>query len=89
MPTGLATPSAVAAARRPPSPSGVGRLVSSDSIEAGGFTPMAMITVGYPRKVEELPEALRKREPAPRQRRAVSEIAFTGRWNEPYKAGKV
>ncbi len=47
MPTGLATPSAVEAARRPPSPSGVGRLVSSDSIEAGGFTPGAVIGERY------------------------------------------
>lgn len=52
-----------------------------------GFTPMAMIAVGYPGSVEDLPEAHRERELAPRQRRAVSEIAFAGRWNEPVRTG--
>jgi len=48
MPTGLATPSAVEAARRSPAPSsGVGRLASSDSIEVGGFTPGAVIGERY------------------------------------------
>ncbi len=49
-----------------------------------GFTPMVMIAIGYPGKVEELPEALRERELATRHRRPLSEIAFAGHWNEPY-----
>ncbi len=49
-----------------------------------GFTPMAMIAVGYPGNAEELPEKLRDRELAPRRRRPLSEIAFAGRWNQPY-----
>ncbi|HEY7112636.1 MAG TPA: serine/threonine-protein kinase, partial [Thermoanaerobaculia bacterium] len=46
LPTGLATPSVAAAARRAPS-SPVGRLASSDSIEAGGFTPGTMLAERY------------------------------------------
>jgi serine/threonine-protein kinase len=48
MPTGLATPSAVEAARRrSPSSAPVGRLVSSDAIEAGGFTPGTVLAERY------------------------------------------
>ena len=47
MPTGLATPSAMEAARQRSPSSGVGRLVSSDSIEVGGFTPGAVIAERY------------------------------------------
>lgn len=50
-----------------------------------GYTPMAMIAIGYPGKVEDLPEKLRERELAPRQRKPLPKIAFAGRWNEPYK----
>jgi nitroreductase len=49
-----------------------------------GFTPMAMIAVGYPGDPDELPPKLRERERAPRQRRPIEEIAFAGRWNRPY-----
>ncbi len=48
MPTGLATPSvAEAARRRSPSSSPVGRLASSDSIDAGGFTPGLVLAERY------------------------------------------
>jgi hypothetical protein len=48
MPTGLATPSvAEAARRRSPSSAPVGRLVSSDVIEAGGFTPGTVLDERY------------------------------------------
>lgn len=49
MATDLATPSAVAAARRrsPSSSSGVGRLASSDSIDTGGFTPGTVLAERY------------------------------------------
>jgi hypothetical protein len=47
-PTGLASPSlAAAAARRSPSSSPVGRLASSDSIGAGGFTPGSVLAERY------------------------------------------
>jgi hypothetical protein len=47
MATALATPSVEQAARRPRSGSGVGRLASSDSIDAGAFTPGTVIADRY------------------------------------------
>jgi serine/threonine-protein kinase len=48
MPTGLATPSVERAARRrTPSSAPVGRLVSSDAIAAGGFTPGSVLVERY------------------------------------------
>ena len=49
-----------------------------------GFTPMAMIAVGYPGDPEELPPRLRDRENALRLRRPIEEIAFAGRWEQPF-----
>ncbi len=47
LPTNLASPSVAEAARRPASASKVGRLASSDSIPAGGFTPGAILAERY------------------------------------------
>ena len=48
LPTGLATPSVEEAAkRRSPSSAPVGRLASSDAIEAGGFTPGTVLAERY------------------------------------------
>jgi eukaryotic-like serine/threonine-protein kinase len=48
LPTNLASPSvAEAAQRRSPPSSRVGRLASSDSVQAGGFTPGAMLAERY------------------------------------------
>jgi serine/threonine-protein kinase len=47
LPTNLASPSVAEAARRPASSSRVGRLASSDSIQAGGFTPGAVLAERY------------------------------------------
>ena len=47
LPTNLASPSVAEAARRPISASKVGRLASSDSIPAGGFTPGAILAERY------------------------------------------
>jgi Protein kinase domain len=47
MATALATPSVERAARRPPSGSGVGRLASFDSIDAGAFTPGTVVADRY------------------------------------------
>jgi serine/threonine-protein kinase len=47
MPTNLASPSVAEAARRPASSSRVGRLASSDSIQAGGFTPGVVLAERY------------------------------------------
>lgn len=47
-----------------------------------GFTPIAMIAIGYPYpgRPEELDEKLRGRELAPRERKTIGEIAFAGKW---------
>jgi nitroreductase len=51
-----------------------------------GFTPMAMIAIGYPLagSLENLDEKLRQKELAPRTRKPAAEIAFSGSWNIPY-----
>lgn len=43
---------------------------------------MAMIAVGHPGAVEQLPEALREREQASRQRKPLAQIAFAGAWGQ-------
>ena len=43
---------------------------------------MAMIAVGHPAPVEALPEALRERERAPRERKPLTQIVFEGGWNQ-------
>ena len=48
-----------------------------------GNTPLAMIAVGYPGRIEDLSEELAKRETAPRTRKPVEEWAFSGTWNIP------
>jgi nitroreductase len=45
-----------------------------------GFEPYAAIAIGYPGPADALPEDLRAREQAPRQRRAVADFAFFGGW---------
>jgi hypothetical protein len=47
MPTGLATPSVAAAARRSPSDSPVGRIASSPSLDGGGFSPGTILGERY------------------------------------------
>jgi nitroreductase len=51
-----------------------------------GFTPIAMIALGYPftGKLEELDEKLRGKELASRQRNPISDIAFAGSWGRPF-----
>ncbi len=48
----------------------------------GGFTPMAMIAIGYQLPQEAIPEALKEREHAPRMRRPLGETFFYGRWGD-------
>lgn len=48
------------------------------------YTPMAMITVGHALAEPDLPAALRERELAPRQRRALGDIAFDGEWGRAF-----
>lgn len=48
-----------------------------------GYEPVAMIAVGYPGDPAALPEYLREREVAPRERKPVIEFVSNGRWNGP------
>jgi nitroreductase len=45
-----------------------------------GEEPVTMLAIGYPGEVDDLPEKLRARETAPRSRKPLSEMAFTGKW---------
>jgi len=52
-----------------------------------GFTPIAMIAIGYPYRgdLDRLPEKMRDRELASRARKPIDEIAFAGGWDKPYE----
>jgi nitroreductase len=51
-----------------------------------GFTPIAMIAVGYPYQasLDDLDDKLRAKELAPRERKSIGEISFSRMWNAPY-----
>ena len=44
------------------------------------WTAMA---IGYKANADKLPDALRKRDLAPRQRKPISQLVFTGSWGQP------
>jgi nitroreductase len=44
------------------------------------FEPVAAIALGYPGDPKSLPDKLRTRELAPRERKHIAEFVFTGRW---------
>jgi len=46
------------------------------------FTLMAMVTVGYATAADILPDDLRQRELAPRERRPLGELFFNGVWDK-------
>jgi YbgC/YbaW family acyl-CoA thioester hydrolase len=48
------------------------------------FSPVAVVAVGYAGSPEELDETTRKKDEKPRSRKPLGEIAFDGRWGEPY-----
>lgn len=52
-----------------------------------GFTSIAMIAIGYPYRgsLDALDEKSRAKELAPRERKPIGEIAFSGNWGEPYE----
>jgi nitroreductase len=54
-----------------------------------GFTPIAMIAIGYPYRgdLNALEEKPRAKELAPRARKAIDEIAFAGMWGIGYSGG--
>ena len=47
-----------------------------------GFEPVLMAAVGYLGDIEQLPENLKARETAPRTRKPLSELVFSGTWGE-------
>jgi len=49
----------------------------------GEFTPYVVIAVGRHGSDDHLPEFLRHREAAPRERRPLSDLAFAGTWGRP------
>lgn len=48
-----------------------------------GWEPVSVIAMGYPGEAENLPEAYRERELAPRRRKSLEEFVFTGSWGIP------
>ncbi len=46
------------------------------------YDPVAAIALGYPGDPQSLPEKLRKRELAPRERKPVTEFVFSGCWGQ-------
>jgi nitroreductase len=48
-----------------------------------GFEPVTALALGYLGDPEELPEDLRRKELAPRSRKPLSELVFSGGWGEP------
>jgi len=47
-----------------------------------GYEAVAGIALGYPGDPQSLPEGLRKRELAPRERKPMTEFVFSGRWGQ-------
>ncbi len=47
--------------------------------------PIAMVAVGYAGRAEELDEATRRKDEKARTRKAAGEIAFSGRWGDPFR----
>ncbi|TLY22155.1 MAG: nitroreductase [Nitrospirae bacterium] len=47
-----------------------------------GYEPVAGIALGYPGDPQKLPESLRQRELAPRERKPLTEFVFSGRWGK-------
>jgi len=45
-----------------------------------GYEPVAMIAVGHPGELSVLPDYLQQRELKPRERKLLTEIAFSGQW---------
>ena len=48
-----------------------------------GFEPLTALAIGYYGDPDELPEDLKEREQAPRQRRPLEQSLFSGSWGQP------
>ncbi|WP_046246222.1 nitroreductase family protein [Hymenobacter terrenus] len=58
---------------------------SPDSLRAAfripaGYEPVAVFTLGYPGDPNNLPDALREKETAPRARKSLADFVFEGNW---------
>ncbi len=62
----------------------VAKAVEAFSIPEG-FRPMSVATIGRLGDVDALPDDAKEREAAPRVRKPLSEIAFTGGWGIPIR----
>ncbi|HEU5360933.1 MAG TPA: thioesterase family protein [Candidatus Deferrimicrobiaceae bacterium] len=51
----------------------------------GDFLPAVVVAVGYAGNPEDLDEQARKKDEKPRVRKATGEIAFSGRWGNPFR----
>lgn len=54
-----------------------------------GYEPVAMIAVGYPGELSVLPDYLQQRELNPRERKPLTEIAFSGQWGHSLSSPRV
>ncbi|QMU76575.1 oxidoreductase [Streptacidiphilus sp. PB12-B1b] len=63
------------------------RLLEALDIPAEGLLPLAVIAVGANAHADLLPEALRVREVAARERRPLDETFYAGRWGTPLEIG--
>ncbi len=54
-----------------------------------GYEPVAMIAVGYPGELSVLPDYLQQRELKPRERKPLTEIAFSGQWGHSLPSPRV
>jgi nitroreductase len=54
-----------------------------------GYEPVAMIAVGYPGELSVLPDYLQQRELKPRERKPLTEIAFSGLWGHSLPSPRV
>jgi len=52
-----------------------------------GYSPLTMIAIGYPyrEELDAIPEKLRLKELAVRERKEIGEFAFAGRWDSAYE----
>ncbi|MBA8827415.1 nitroreductase [Saccharopolyspora lacisalsi] len=48
-----------------------------------GFEPLVAIAVGARGTTDELPDKLREKEAAPRSRKPLSDVVFSGNWGDP------
>ena len=47
------------------------------------YEPVTAAAIGYPGDLDALPDDLKQREVAPRQRKPLEELVFTGQWENP------